>query len=74
MRWPVFFVFAAVCVVLEVSVRNSLALRSLGNIAPSFAAVLVVYVALFASRRIQPSGRPRPSICPRPRFRISLRR
>ena len=51
MRWPVFFVFAAVCIVLEVSVRNSLALRSLGNIAPSFAAVLVVYVALFASRR-----------------------
>lgn len=50
MRWPVFLVVAFIALVLEVSVRHVLELRALANISPSFTAVLVVYVALFATR------------------------
>jgi rod shape-determining protein MreD len=46
-RWPVFAVFAYLALVLEVSLRNVLLL---GPVGPSFVAVLVVFVSLFAPR------------------------
>ncbi|MBT8485346.1 MAG: rod shape-determining protein MreD [Phycisphaerales bacterium] len=50
MRWFVFAVVAFALVVVELSVRNVFVLRSLGNIAPSFVFILVVFVSLFAPR------------------------
>ncbi len=46
----VFAVVAFAFLVLEMSVSNVLVVRSLGNIAPSFVAVLAVFVSLFAPR------------------------
>ena len=51
MRWLVFLIFAITAIVLELSFRHVLALRSLGGVSPSFIAPLVVFVALCASRR-----------------------
>lgn len=50
MRWPVFAAFAFLTLGLELSLRNVLVLRSVGNVAPSFVAVLAVFVAFFAPR------------------------
>jgi len=50
MRWTIFSVAAFTFLVLELSLSNVLVVRSLGNIAPSFVAVLAVYVSLFAPR------------------------
>jgi rod shape-determining protein MreD len=49
-RWPVFAVFAFVCFVLEVSVRNMLRLEALFGVSPSFVACLATFVALFGQR------------------------
>jgi len=46
-RWPVFALFAYLVLVLEVSLRNVL---MLGPVGPSFVALLVVFVSLFAPR------------------------
>jgi rod shape-determining protein MreD len=46
----VFVVFTFLFLGIELSLRNVLVLRSLGNIAPSFIGVLAVFVALFAPR------------------------
>lgn len=50
MRWTVFGVAAFTFLVLEMSVSNVFVVRSLGNIAPSFVAVLAVFIAFFAPR------------------------
>jgi len=50
MRWAVFAIFAYVFMVLELSVRNLLVVSAPGAISPSFVAVLVVFIALFAPR------------------------
>jgi cell shape-determining protein MreD len=49
-RWTVFAIFGAMVLVLDVSLGQVLALRSLGGIAPSFTAVLGVFVVFFAPR------------------------
>ena len=50
MRWAMFAVAAFTFLVLEMSLSNVLVVRSLGNIAPSFVAVLAVFLSLFAPR------------------------
>ena len=50
MRWPVFLVSAYVVLALTRGLPDLLALPSLGGITPSFAAVLAVFIALFAGR------------------------
>jgi rod shape-determining protein MreD len=49
-RWAIFIGFGIAALVLDVSLGQVLLLRSLGNIAPSFVAVLLVFVSLFAPR------------------------
>jgi rod shape-determining protein MreD len=49
-RWAVFAVFAYVFMVLELSLRNLLVVSAPAAISPSFVAVLVVFIALFAPR------------------------
>jgi rod shape-determining protein MreD len=46
-RWTIFAIFAYVFVVLEVSVRHVI---MFADISPSFVAMLVVFIALFAPR------------------------
>jgi rod shape-determining protein MreD len=50
MRWPTFAIFGVLALVLDVSLGQVLLLRSVGNLAPSFVAVLLVFVSLFAPR------------------------
>lgn len=50
MRWIVFGIVAFVAVVLETSMRHMFALRFVGSVAPSFVAIVAVYVALFSPR------------------------
>ncbi|MCP3903271.1 MAG: hypothetical protein GY715_06495 [Planctomycetes bacterium] len=50
MRWAVFAIFAYVFLVLEHSLRNLLVVSAPGAVSPSFVAVLVVFVSLFAPR------------------------
>lgn len=50
MRWPVFIVAAFVMIVLQVSVREVLTLRSIGSISPDFVACLATFIAMFAAR------------------------
>ena len=50
MRWPVFAVAAFIVIVLQVSVREVLTLRSVGSISPDFVACLATFIAMFASR------------------------
>ena len=63
MRWPVFAIFAFVFLAIELSLREVLALRSLGSISPSFVAVLVVFSREHSERK----GSIRPKMCSLPR-------
>jgi cell shape-determining protein MreD len=50
MRWPIFIITAFVFLALDASFLGVLTLPAVGGIAPSMLIVLVVFVALFASR------------------------
>lgn len=51
MRWFTFVIFAFIALVAETSLQGALVIRSFGNLAPSFVAVLAAFVCLFAVRR-----------------------
>lgn len=50
MKWPVFAIFAFLAVVVQLSLRSTLTLHSIGGISPNLVGCLAVFVALFASR------------------------
>lgn len=50
MRWSVFLVFAYIALALETGIRSRLGPPSMGGISPSFVALLVVFISLFAPR------------------------